>query len=43
METDMSISKVANECGYKTVSNFNKLFKRITGVTPQGYKKNTAS
>jgi len=42
METDMSISEVAYECGYKTVSNFNKLFKKITGVTPQGYKKNTA-
>lgn len=41
MESDMSISEVAYACGYKTVSNFNKLFKKITGVTPQAYKKNT--
>ena len=42
METDMSISAIAYACGYKTVSNFNKLFKKITGVTPQAYKKNIA-
>lgn len=42
METDMGISEIAYECGYKTVSNFNKLFKKITGVTPKEYKKNTA-
>lgn len=41
IETDMGISEVSYACGYKTVSNFNKLFKKITGVTPQGYKKNT--
>lgn len=41
METDMSISQIAYECGYKTVSNFNKLFKRITGFTPKEYKNNT--
>ena len=40
IETDKSISTVAYESGYKTVSNFNKLFKKITGVTPQVYKKN---
>ena len=41
METDKGISAIAYECGYKTVSNFNKLFKKITGVTPKEYKKNT--
>ena len=41
MESDRSISEVAYVCGYKTVSNFNKLFKKITGLTPQAYKKNT--
>jgi AraC-like DNA-binding protein len=40
MESDRSISEVAYICGYKTVSNFNKLFKKITGLTPQAYKKN---
>lgn len=43
METDKSVSEIAYACGYKTVSNFNKLFKKITGLTPQAYKKNTSS
>lgn len=38
LETDESIAEVAYECGYKTVSNFNKQFKKINGVTPKDYK-----
>lgn len=38
IETDMSISEIAYNCGYKTVSNFNKLFKKNTGNTPKEYK-----
>lgn len=38
IETDMSVSEIAYECGYKTVSNFNKLFKKNTGNTPKEYK-----
>jgi AraC-like DNA-binding protein len=40
IETDMSISEIAYECGYKTVSNFNKLFKKLTTTTPKEYQKN---
>jgi len=43
IEADMSISEIAYECGYKTVSNFNKLFKKITGVRPNEYRKNSSS
>lgn len=43
METDMSISTIAYSCGYKTASNFNKIFKKITGFTPMEYKKKTES
>lgn len=39
LETDLSMSEIAYECGYKTASNFNKLFKKITAVTPKAYKK----
>ncbi len=39
MESDLSISTVAYSCGYKTASNFNKIFKKITGYTPIEYKK----
>lgn len=43
IETEMSISEIAYECGYKTVSNFNKLFKKITAVRPNEYRKNSSS
>lgn len=41
IETDLGISEIAYECGYKTASNFNKIFKKLNGVTPGEYKKNT--
>ncbi|ULQ55223.1 AraC family transcriptional regulator [Flavihumibacter rivuli] len=39
LKSDRSISEIAYECGYKTLSNFNKLFKKITGKTPKEYKR----
>lgn len=42
IESDMSVSEIAYECGYKTVSNFNKLFKKNTGNTPKEYKNKIA-
>jgi len=39
LDTDWSISEVAYNCGYKTVSNFNKLFKNITGLSPKIYRE----
>lgn len=41
IETDMGVSEIAYECGYKTASNFNQLFKKLTGTTPKEYRKNT--
>ncbi|TDE44808.1 AraC family transcriptional regulator [Flavobacterium rhamnosiphilum] len=43
IETDMGMSEIAYECGYKTASNFNKLFKKLTGTTPKEYKKNSGN
>jgi YesN/AraC family two-component response regulator len=40
IETEMGISEIAYESGYKTVSNFNQLFKKLTGTTPKEYRKN---
>ncbi|MEC5166225.1 AraC-like DNA-binding protein [Flavobacterium sp. PL11] len=40
METDMGISEIAYECGFKTASNFNRIFKKSTATTPKEYKKN---
>jgi AraC-like DNA-binding protein len=39
LETDKGISEIAYECGYKTASNFNQLFKKHTGTTPKEYRK----
>ena len=38
LDTDWSISEIAYQCGYKTVSNFNKLFKSTTGSCPKDYR-----
>lgn len=39
LETEMGISEIAYTCGYKTASNFNQLFKKLTGTTPKEYRK----
>ena len=39
LNTDMSIAQLAFECGYKTLSNFNRKFKELTGTSPLKYKK----
>ncbi|MEO9005224.1 MAG: AraC family transcriptional regulator [Ginsengibacter sp.] len=36
--TDWTIAEIAYNSGFKTVSNFNKLFKSITGINPTTYK-----
>jgi len=39
LDTDWTVSEVAYNCGYKTVSNFNKLFKNISGLSPKVYRE----
>ncbi|QJD79295.1 AraC family transcriptional regulator [Spirosoma rhododendri] len=39
MNTPLSITQVSFESGYRTLSNFNRQFKDITGLTPSGYVK----
>lgn len=38
-EQDMNISEISFECGFFTLSNFNKQFKDRTGKTPLAFKK----
>lgn len=38
MQSNLNISEIAFECGYKTISNFNKIFKKITGLSPKEYR-----
>ena len=37
---EQTIAEIAYLCGYKNLSNFNKLFKVKTKLTPKEYKKN---
>ena len=38
-KNDLSIIQISHECGYKTLSNFNKKFKEITESNPLKYRK----
>ncbi|MBK7711725.1 MAG: helix-turn-helix domain-containing protein [Bacteroidales bacterium] len=39
MDPDMSILQICLDCGFNNSSNFNKQFKKRTGVTPTEYRK----
>lgn len=38
-DSDLNISQLSFECGFNTLSNFNKQFKEKMGITPLAYKK----
>ncbi|MBQ8639941.1 MAG: AraC family transcriptional regulator [Lachnospiraceae bacterium] len=38
-ETDQTVSEIAMQCGYNTISYFNRKFIEITGMTPSEYRK----
>ncbi len=38
LASEYNIAEIAYDCGYKTVSNFNKQFKKIVGNSPKEYK-----
>ena len=40
---EQTIAEIAYHCGYKNLSNFNKLFKIKTKLTPKEYKRNAKS
>jgi AraC-like DNA-binding protein len=39
IETPMLISEISRECGYRNLSNFNRLFLKYKGVTPIEFRK----
>ncbi len=39
-DQDMSIAEASYASGFKNLSNFNRKFKKIKGVTPSGFRKN---
>lgn len=42
LESNLNISEIAFNCGYKTLSNFNKIFKKSTGLSPKEYRQKAA-
>lgn len=38
-----SVSVVAYKCGFTSITNFNRVFKSVTGDTPRGYMENYMS
>lgn len=40
-DSGKNMLEIATLCGFNNTTHFNKMFKRITGMTPTEYKKNT--
>ncbi|WP_271765204.1 AraC family transcriptional regulator [Aquimarina algiphila] len=40
LETEMAINEISYKSGFKTLSNFNRTFKRKQGSSPREYRKN---
>ena len=38
-ETDLSVERIAGECGYESLCSFNRNFKQLTTATPSAYRK----
>ena len=38
-DNKMNISEISVACGFETAINFNRIFKRQTGITPTEYRK----
>jgi two-component system response regulator YesN len=39
LNTDQSVSEIANASGYSNLSYFSAIFKKITGTSPGEYRK----
>lgn len=40
-DTNLSVTKIAAQCGFNNSANFNRQFKRFSGETPTGFRKLT--
>ncbi len=40
-ETDLAVTEVSDRCGFGDVTYFEKVFRRLRGMTPRSYRKRT--
>ena len=38
VETDLSIGEIAYKCGFNSIANFNRFFKKSKNITPSKFK-----
>lgn len=43
LRTDLSVTEISFQVGYNNIGHFNKMFKKVTGVTPTQYRKLTSN
>lgn len=43
IETDQTIVEICFRCGFENLSNFNRHFRALNGITPSGFRKNIKS
>jgi len=41
LNTDLAVSDISSRCGFDNIRTFNNVFRRITGITPSQYRKQT--
>jgi len=39
LETDLTLEKIAGQTGFSNISTFNRIFKKLEGITAGEYKK----
>ena len=39
IQSDLSITKISNICGFTAYANFSRLFKKYKGTTPTNYRQ----
>lgn len=38
-ESDLPVTEIAENCGFSSISNFNRCFRHVTGISPRTYRK----
>ena len=41
--TDLKIYEICDQIGYNNVEHFNRMFKRMIGKSPNGYRKDSGN